>query len=406
MTAKTRRSKPRARKSIAGRTPMAPPVTDIMRAIIEAGVASPAELIRDTGHAPRQSAAAIRALTEKGWITTRRRGGATRVAPQGGTVFVLGCDLGGSKLHIAVADLTGTLVAEAIEQTDRDSGRAVLAQIRRLTSAVLRGAGIDRERILGATLGMPGVIEPTSGALSLSPNIPDFGRMNVIGAMSRAFGCPVRIENDVNLAVIGEHWRGAGRGRRNLAFIALGTGIGMGLLCDGRLVRGAHGAAAEIAYLPMGGDPFAPENIAAGTFESMVGTAGVLQRFAAAGGGAASGVRAILEAAQRGDGTAARVIDDTARWTALGIAAVVALVDPEMVVLGGGIGTHPPFVAQVERHLATCVSRPIPVAICVLGNRATLIGAVATAIGGLPDSLFGKKAPIQAAGSRRNPEAA
>ncbi|HNB27918.1 MAG TPA: ROK family protein, partial [Alphaproteobacteria bacterium] len=162
----------------------------------------------------------------------------------------------------------------------------------------------------------------------------------------------------------------------------------------------------EIAYLPMGGDPFAPGNVAAGTFESVVGTAGILQRFAAAGGGAATGVRAILAAAKLGDSTAVRVIDDTARWTALGIAAVVALVDPEMVVLGGGIGTQPDFVNQVERHLRNCVARPVPVAVCVLGNQATLLGAIATAIADLPGSLFAGKATNPAAGSRRNPEAA
>ncbi len=407
MTAKTKRARSPARKPVARRAPRAAPDAEIMRAIIAAGAVSAAELARATGQPQRQLSSAIRGLTERGWIVaTGRRNAARRVAPFAGTTFVLGCDLGGSKLHVAVADLTGALVAQAIEQTDQDSGRAVLAQIRRLTGEVLRQAGIDRRRVLGATLGMPGVIDPTNGALSLSPNIPDFGKANVVAAMSRAFGCPVRIENDVNLAVIGEHWRGAGRGCGNLAFIALGTGIGMGLLCDGRLVRGAHGAAAEIAYLPMGGDPFAPGNVTAGTFESVVGTAGILQRYAAAGGGAATGVRAILAAAKLGDSTAIRVIDDTARWTALGIAAVVALVDPELVVLGGGIGTQPDFVAQVERYLKTCVARPVPVAICVLGNQATLLGAIATAIADLPDSLFAGKATKPAAGPRRNREAA
>lgn len=404
MTGKASKSKPRARKTVAPRASQAAPDAAIMRALIADGAASPAELARSTSYAPRQVSAVIRSLIERGWIAAQGRGNTAKIVPRAGTAFVLGCDLGGSKLHIAIADLTGALVAQAIEQTDQASGQAVLAQIRRMTAAVLRQAGIDRNRVLGATLGMPGVIDPTNGALSLSPNIPDFGKTNVVAAMSRALGCPVRIENDVNLAVIGEHWRGAGRGRRNLAFIALGTGIGMGLLCDGRLVRGAHGAAAEIAYLPMGGDPFAPGNVAAGTFESVVGTAGVLQRFAAAGGGTVTGVREILEAAQHGDTKAIRVIDDTARWTALGIAAVVALVDPEMVVLGGGIGTHAEFVTQVERHLKACVSRPVPVAICVLGNQATLLGAAATAIADLPDSMFGKRASLQAAGSRRNSE--
>lgn len=313
----------------------------------------------------------------------RRKGAAKPLKPRrakGASVCLLACDLGGSKLHLAVANPAGAILTEVVRETDRRSARALLSQIQDCVSTALAEAGMAHRQIARAVIGMPGVVDPTTGRLSLCPNLPDFGRTNVAAAMSRAFGCPARIENDVNLAVLGEHWCGAGRGKDNMAFIALGTGIGMGLLCDGRLVRGAHGAAAEIAYLPIGGDPFERGNVAAGTFESIVGTPGILRRFAESGGKGAEDVRGILSAMIAGDAIARRVIDETARWTALGIASVVALCDPELVVLGGGFGTRREVVARVRAHLRRCLARPVQVAPSILGNRAALLGAIATGL--------------------------
>lgn len=296
---------------------------------------------------------------------------------------LLACDLGGSKLHLAVANRAGGILAEVVEETDRRSARALLSQIRKGVATALAEAGIARRQVARAVIGMPGVIDPTTGRLSLCPNLPDFGRTNVAAAMSRAFGCSARIENDVNLAVLGERWRGAGRGKDNMAFIALGTGIGMGLLCDGHLMRGAHGAAAEIAYLPIGGDPFHRGNVAAGTLESIVGTPGILRRFAESGGKGAADVRGILAAMSAGDPIARRVIDDTAKWTALGIASVIALCDPELIVLGGGFGTRREVVARIRAHLRRCLTRPVPVVPSILGNRAALLGAIAIGLADL-----------------------
>ena len=369
----------------------------VIEAVVNAGAISRARIARLTGLSKQTISDAVRELERQGWLQAsgQSRGALGRAATdyemRKNAAFVFGCDLGGTKLHIALADLSGAIVAEAIEQTDQRSGRALLTQIRTTTDKVVRKAKIDRRRVHLAAIGMPGVVDPQSGSLALSPNIPDFGGINVIEAMSRAFDCPATIENDVNLAVLGEHWRGRGQGKKNLVFIALGTGIGMGLLADGNLIRGAHGAAAEIGYLPMGGDPFDPANVKAGTFESIVGTDGIVRRFVAAGGTPTDGVRGIFEAMNAGDRIARRIIDDTARWTALGIASVVALVDPELVILGGGIGTRPEFIARIEDNLARCLLKPVPVAPSPLENRAALMGAIAMGLGNLYGSVFGAR---------------
>jgi predicted NBD/HSP70 family sugar kinase len=369
----------------------------VVEAVVNAGAISRAHIARETGLSKQTISDAVRELERQGWLRAsgQSRGALGRTAinyeMRKDAAFVFGCDLGGTKLHIALADLSGTIVAEAIEQTDQRSGRALLTQIRSTTDKVVRKAKIDRRRVHLAAIGMPGVVDPQSGSLALSPNIPDFGAVNVIAAMGRAFDCKAMIENDVNLAVLGEHWRGRGQGIDNLAFIALGTGIGMGLMADGNLIRGAHGAAAEIGYLPMGGDPFDPDNVKAGTFESIVGTDGIVRRFVEAGGTASDGVRGIFEAMNAGDKIARRIVDDTAKWTALGIASVVALCDPELVILGGGIGTRPEFISRIEANLARCLLKPVAVAPSPLENRATLMGAIAIGLGNLYGNVFGAR---------------
>lgn len=370
----------------------------VVEAVVDAGAISRARIARVTGLSKQTISDAVRELEKQGWLRSAgtARGGLGRTAvnyeicPDG--AFVFGCDLGGTKLHIALSDLAGTIIGEAIEQTEQRSGRHLLSQIRATADKVARKAKIDRRRVQFAAIGMPGVIDPQTGSLALSPNMPDFTGINVLEGMRRAFGCAVSVENDVNLGVLGEHWRGRGRGVANLVFIALGTGIGMGLMADGKLVRGAHGAASEIGYLPIGADPFDRNNVEAGTFEAVVGTGGILRRHREAGGKVTDGVRGIFDAMLKGDRIARRTIEDTARWTAIGIAAVVALVDPELVILGGGIGTRQEFIALVQESLGRCLLKPVPVAASPLGNRATLMGALALGLTQVYGNVFGARA--------------
>ena len=105
-------------------------------------------------------------------------------------------------------------------------------------------------------MGSPGMVDPSSGAIVIAPNIAALDSLAGRAALRARLGVDCAIENDVNLAAVGEHWRGSSRKAQNFAFIAVGTGIGMGIFADGQLVRGARGAAGEIAYLPLGGDPY------------------------------------------------------------------------------------------------------------------------------------------------------
>src|SRR5438874_2675110 len=125
-------------------------------------------------------------------------------------------------------------------------------------------------------------------------------------------GIDIAIENDVNLAAIGEHWRGNSRKARTFAFVALGTGIGMGIFADGHLIRGARGAAGEVAYLPLGGDPYDTRGQRLGTLETAIGSAGIIERYIGLGGAPGSTVRDVLDRLETDE--AARItIDEVGR---------------------------------------------------------------------------------------------
>jgi predicted NBD/HSP70 family sugar kinase len=336
----------------------------------------------------------VRALEIAGWVrpTGRTSGSVGRTAttyeicPE--AAFVLGVDLGGTKVHGAIANLACEVVAESSEPTDARGGRAVVDQIAALFSRLAERAGIERERVRLAVVGSPGVLDQESGAIELAPNIPGFDSFDVIAAMRGALATEVIIENDVNIAAIGEQWLGRAKGKSTFAFLALGTGFGMGVLSEGKLMRGANGAAGEIAYLPIGGDPFDPATRAHGTLEAAVGAAAIVRRHRAAGGQAAATVREIFDRMASGDPIAADVIAETARLLALTVLTVATLLDPEMIVLGGSIGSRPELVDKVRERLAGCMAAPIPVEASALGNRAGIVGALAVALNNVHNSLF------------------
>jgi predicted NBD/HSP70 family sugar kinase len=197
-------------------------------------------------------------------------------------------------------------------------------------------------------------------------------------------------ENDINLALLGEIWHGCAQNVANVAFLALGSGVGLGLYVNGQLVRGENGAAGEIGYLPIGGDPLQAEARLQGCLEYQVGATGVVRRYREAGGGSeVDSVRQIFERAQAGDSLAADVIDETARLTALAAATVIATVDPQLLVLGGSVGARPDFADKVARVLLQLASRPVEIRTSTLGNRAGVVGALSVALRRLHDDAFG-----------------
>jgi predicted NBD/HSP70 family sugar kinase len=355
---------------------------------------SRAEIARSTGLSKQTISEVMRDLERDGWVHEDGQiqgsvgRSAVTYALRPDAAFVLGIDLGGTKLHVALADLHGEIVAESIEPTSCDGGAAVVTQIERMKDALLQRASVPAQRLRGGVMGSPGMVDPASGSIVIAPNIPGLDSLDVRAALRERLGIDVAIENDVNLAAIGEHWRGNSRKARSFAFIAVGTGIGMGIFSDGYLVRGARGAAGEIAYLPLGGDPYDARGLRFGTLETAIGSVGIIERYLGLGGSPGSTVRDVFDRLEIEE--AARIaIDEVSRILTTAILAVHSILDSEIIILGGSIGARPELKLRIDEHLGRCMREPVRIELSALGNRATLIGAIGSALDLVHRSLFG-----------------
>jgi predicted NBD/HSP70 family sugar kinase len=251
----------------------------------------------------------------------------------------------------------------------------VAEQIVACAGKLARTVGIEVTQARHVMVGIPGAIDPRTGRASLTPHIPGLENFDILAFLRDHFGADVAIENDVNLAMLGEHAFGCASQCRNAAFLALGTGVGLGLLIDGKLFSGRCGMAGEIADLPILRDETSQSPNASSTFELEVGSLAIVDRYRRQGGTATGTVRDIFNLLARGDDVAASVLDTTARWVALAVASMQSILDLELIVFGGSIGVRPELHERVQRALPTLFARPIAIAPSKLGDRAGLVGA-------------------------------
>lgn len=370
----------------------------VLEAIVQNAPISRASIAKQTGLSKQTISEVMRHLEDEGWVseTGRTSGHIGRTAVTYEIVpsaaYVVAVDLGGTKVRVAVCDLVSKVIVELTEPTHADGGRAVIAQIARMTSAAAEQGGVASHKLRIAVVGVPGAPQASTGRVLLAPNIAGFDTLDVAAALEEALGFDVMLENDVNLAVLGESWLGVGQGLDNLAYIALGTGVGSGLMLNGQLVRGATNAAGELGFLPFGADPFEPESLRAGAFERQVASHGIVARHHELAGYDAA-VPTIFERANAGDRHAAQVLDETARLLARGIGAIAAIANPDKVILGGSIGSRPELVERVRAVLPACFPYPVAVEASELGNHAALVGATAIGLSHLHNTLFGADTP-------------
>jgi predicted NBD/HSP70 family sugar kinase len=311
-----------------------------------------------------------------------RRDGAAQGAPPVRD-HVIGVDLGGTKIRAGIATATGDLLAEKRIETSADGSEAV-EQIHALAAELCETVGVTLDRVLATGVGGAGVPDAEGTSFDLAPNLTALGGVPFRTRLAALLGHPVVIENDVNVSAVGELVAGLGRGLTDFVFISVGTGIGMGVIANGVLLRGARGAAGEIGFLPLGADPLDPAHHVRGALEEVTAGDAVSGRFllgpgphAGTGPGTGSGVSAeeVFALAASGDARAVDAVDEEARWLAAGIAAVTAVLDPELVILGGGIGARPDLVPRVTSWLARYGQPHVPVRISLLGPLAPVIGA-------------------------------
>jgi predicted NBD/HSP70 family sugar kinase len=368
---------------------------NILELIQRGSPVSRAQVARDSGLSKPTVSLGLAALLEAGLVREVGRSSGGRgpsavlyeLNPEAG--WVAGIDVGRRWVRAAIADITGTIVARRHERARVSSARALIGQIGAIARGLAGDAGIGWDQVAHATVGSPGVFEPTRGAVTLAPNLPGWGRHGLVEALLGELGTQVGVENDVNLAAVGERWKGLGRGVRDFGFLSIGTGVGMGLVLGGELYRGSRGAAGEVGYLPVGSDPHDPHVRRRGAFEEATNAAGVVRTAREAGMTGPLTPQKVFALARRGDPTACEVVATEARRLALGLAVVVAVVDLELVVLGGGIGGNADLLLEpLERELRVLSPLRPRLAASALGEDAVLQGAVATALGAAQDWLF------------------
>ncbi|MCQ2002942.1 ROK family transcriptional regulator [Rhizobium sp. NRK18] len=369
-------------------------VRAVIDVLLHQGPTSRADLAKITGLSKQTMSEVIRALEEGGWVRERgktgghvgRRAVTYEIDPDAG--YVAGIDFGVSSLRAVLADLSGRVLVEVAEQATPRPPEEPLSQLHLMLQGLIRKAELAPEKLLFAAVAMPGVIDPESGRLALAPNLEDMSGFDIAGALSERLGCDVAVENDINAGALGEAWLGEADRGGTFAFVSLGAGVGLGLLVNGKLMRGSSGAAGEIGFLPFGADPTAPESLKRGTLESALGTKAILEAYVREGGSPFATVANLFEQARAGQKAAVSIVGQVADLAALTIVAVSAFADPGKIVVGGPIGRQPILLPLIRESLKKITARKPLIEASRLGERAILMGAMAIALQQTHNLLF------------------
>jgi predicted NBD/HSP70 family sugar kinase len=294
--------------------------------------------------------------------------------------YVLGLDIGQQYLRGALADLSGQIAGRSTMRSRASSMAGRVAELVALADELCDGASISRADVTQTVIGSPGVYDPRRNAIALTGRLAGWGRPAVLSGLRDAFGAQLVVENDVDAAAVAEREHGHGRQVGTFAFVSIGTGIGMGLVIDGKLHRGVHGVAGEIAYMPISEGEGSTEEDARrrGTLEAAGAASAVVRAARRAGMRGSVSARRVFEAAASGDQRAADVVAAEALLVAKAICAIITVVDPELVVLGGGIGQAPGFAAAVTEQLSRLAPVLPDVRVSALATDAVVDGCLAS----------------------------
>src|SRR2546421_794397 len=311
--------------------------------------------------------------------------GALYFEPVPDAALVLGLDVGARFVRGAVCDLAGAIRARQDVELAVAVVPEAVAAIERLRSSLFEASGLEPDRVDGVVVGVPGVVESETGVLRLAENVAGLEGRAFADELQSALGLPVTLENDINLAALGEHWQGVAQGVDDFVFLSIGTGMGAGVVLRGELHRGRHGAAGEIDFALVGVD------------ETVDPSAPQVAELAAELSGRRTDARAVFRAARNGSDSARAVVEEIARRIALHVAPVAAVADVELVVLGGGIGANGDLLLDpVSRLLGDWLPFPPRVEISTLGEAAVLTGALAVGLQAALENVFAKRPSLAA----------
>jgi glucokinase len=317
--------------------------------------------------------------------------------------YIAGVDVGGTRLRVALADLNGDIVAEwAMEFTPtQKTPAAVCNLILAGLKSACNQAGIALGKVLKIAAGTPGITDVDAGLVVSAPNLLDWQSVPLQAMLERKTGIPSMVENDTNLAAVGEHWRGAAIAVNNFVFIGIGTGIGAGIFLHGQLHHGADWSAGEIGYLKVQGKSHDRLQVyETGQLERAIGGAGIenLWRNRRNGrngskrctGSSAAELHAwqIFDLAGQGDTAALKIVNSVAQTLADAVANIALVLNPELIVLGGGVGAHP-VLCEATKQLVDKNEFARPrLTVSTLGTQAQIHGTIYSALTAVEGTLL------------------
>ncbi|MEU6784455.1 ROK family transcriptional regulator [Nonomuraea angiospora] len=364
----------------------------------EHGPASRADLAKITGLSKPTVSAALAGLEVDGLVhlvgeVSGRPGPVTSLYDvNAAATHVAGVDIGRDWIRVAVADLRGRFVGRRDGRNTALTSAELAVLVGELCRAAAGGACVDWPDIACAVVGTPGVYNPKLGRLEFAPNLPG---PDLAKRLRAELKVDLVIENDINLAAVGEHTHGAGRGKSNFALVSVGTGVGMGIVINGELYVGARGAAGEVSYLPATEDPAPPAAtaLAHGATEAVAAAPGVV-RAARAAGLSLRTAKKVFASAAAGDVVARAVVEAEGRRIGGLLVAVAAVLDPEVIVLSGGVGRNLDLLGEsIEARIAELGPLRPSVVASTLEDSGVLLGAVARARTRAWDLIFDARLP-------------
>ena len=296
---------------------------------------------------------------------------------------VLGVDMGGTKMYGALSDLSGHILDEVNVSRHGTSGEDSFNYLTNLIDTLLSSQKIEGRKVRGIGVGAPGVTLHKEGIVTWAYTL-HWDKFPLKARLAERYDLPITVDNDVNLAALGELWFGAGQNVQNMILVAIGTGIGAGVIIDGTLYRGAQEASGEIGNMIPGRDFLGKNYQDFGALESVASGTGIAARARDLLGSNHSQMALadlmaedVFEAGRKGEAWAWSVINETVDYLAVAIANLVAFFDPELIVLGGGVSRSADMlIAPILARMNGAIPNPPKLVVSDLGLQATVMGAI------------------------------
>lgn len=306
--------------------------------------------------------------------------------------YVIGVDLGGTKIYTALTDLKGNIIKEKVVETEANKGTDVVIQkIFDTIEYVIEGT--DKDLIKAIGLGSPGPLDVKAGKIAYTPNLP-FKNFDIVSPVRDKFELPTYLDNDANAATLGEFVFGAGKGTTNMVFITCSTGIGGGAIINGKIFRGSTSNALEIGHMTIARDGQRCGCGNVGCAEAMASGTGIMKKAKEA---VATNVDTTLKnyenitakevfvEAAKGDRVSKEILDVALSYLGITVANVANTFDPDMIIVGGGVASAGDIVfekiaEEMEKRCLKTILRNCVVKKAQLGGKAGVLGAAAIAI--------------------------